>query len=66
MRLAVLARSAVLAVLAARGPPRRAEGGPMAVDLRTRLGDTELPNPVHLGGISIRYYDPGTGGEEDE
>jgi hypothetical protein len=49
---------------------RRGPGGlilpEMEASEEVKLDTAELPNPVHLGGISIRYYEPGTGGEEDE
>jgi hypothetical protein len=30
-----------------------------------QLDKAELPNPIHLGGISIRYYDKGSKGSEE-
>src|SRR5262249_29456264 len=49
---------------------RRGPGGLILPEMEAweevKLGTADLPNPVHLGGISIRYYEPGAKGEEED
>jgi hypothetical protein len=47
---------------------KRGPGGLLVSDSEpaeeVKIDTGELPNPVHLGGISIKYYDPKAGGGE--
>jgi hypothetical protein len=49
---------------------RRGPGGLLVADSEpaeeVQISTSDFPNPVRIGGISIRYYDPKSGGGETE